>query len=62
MKMIVNKDKCPQDHKCPAMKVCPKNAITQADIYSLPKVDPDLCILCKKCMQFCPKNAFELVS
>ena len=60
MKVIINKDKCPQNHKCPSIKVCPKNAITQKDSQSLPQINYDLCILCGKCMKFCPKGAFEM--
>ena len=61
MKLIVNKDKCPQNHKCPSIAVCPQEAITQTDIYALPVVDNDKCILCGKCMKFCPQGAFEKV-
>ena len=59
MKLTVNKNKCPQNHKCPSIAVCPKGAITQKDIYSLPVIDNEKCILCGKCMKFCPKGAFE---
>ena len=59
MNMIVNINKCPQNHKCPAMAVCPQGAITQKDIYSLPEVDEEKCILCGRCIEFCPKGAFE---
>jgi len=61
MKLIVNEKKCPQNHRCPSIAVCPKNAISQDDIFALPKVDNELCILCGKCMQYCPKGAFEKV-
>ena len=59
MKIIVNKEKCPQNHKCPSIAVCPKEAISQKDIYALPEIDREKCILCGKCIKFCPKNAFE---
>ena len=59
MKLVVNKDKCPQNHRCPSVGVCPKEAITQEDIYSLPVIDEELCVLCGKCMRFCPKGAIE---
>lgn len=60
MKKIITVDaaKCPQNHKCPAIAVCPKGAISQTDIYALPVVDTTLCILCGKCKTFCPKGAF----
>ncbi|MDR2940352.1 MAG: 4Fe-4S binding protein [Clostridiales bacterium] len=61
MKITVDPQKCPQDHKCPLIPVCPKAAISQKDIYSLPEVDESLCILCGKCVSQCPKHAFEKV-
>ena len=59
MKIQVNPDKCPQNHRCPSIDVCPRGAITQKDIHSLPEIGK--CILCGKCMRFCPKGAFEMV-
>jgi len=38
-----------------------KGAISQKDIYSLPEIDGEKCIVCGKCMKFCPKGAFERV-
>ena len=59
MRLTVNKNKCPQDHRCPAVSLCQKGAISQKDIYSLPLIDGDKCILCGDCIKFCPKKAFE---
>jgi len=59
MKLVVNADKCPQNHRCPSIAVCPRGAISQENIRALPVIDETLCILCGKCMQFCPKGAFE---
>ncbi len=61
MKLLVNKDRCPQNHKCPSIAVCPQGAITQKDMYALPKVDAEKCVLCGKCITHCPKGAFEKV-
>ncbi len=61
MKLIVNKNKCPQNHQCPAITVCPTNAITQKDAFSLPVIDENKCIVCGKCIRFCPMGAFEKV-
>jgi Fe-S-cluster-containing hydrogenase component 2 len=61
MKLVVNKNKCPQNHKCPAMAVCPKAAITQKDNFSLPTIDENKCIVCGKCIRFCPMGAFEKI-
>lgn len=59
MKILVNKQKCPQNHVCPSIKVCSKGAISQETPFSLPVVDAEKCIVCGKCMQFCPMGAFE---
>ena len=46
MKILVNKQKCPQNHVCPSIKVCPKGAISQETPFSLPVVDAEKCIIC----------------
>lgn len=61
MKIMVNQHKCPQNHKCPAMAVCPKESITQKGPFSLPVINHETCIVCGKCMKFCPMGAFEKV-
>lgn len=59
MKIYVDAALCPQNHKCPSMAICPKQAITQEDNFSLPVIDEALCILCGKCITFCPKGALK---
>jgi Fe-S-cluster-containing hydrogenase component 2 len=56
MKVVVNEKRCPQDHRCPAIKVCPVGAITQ-DEFNAPKINKEICIRCGKCISFCPKKA-----
>jgi len=56
--MIIDKNKCPQNHRCPAIKVCPTEAIKQKN-HALPTIDADLCILCKKCVEYCPMEAIR---
>ena len=56
--IIVNSQKCPQNHPCPAIPYCPVNAIRQKG-YGLPEVDADACITCGKCIRVCPMGAFE---
>ncbi len=51
---------CPKNHPCPAIQVCPVNAISQVG-YDAPTVDNDVCIKCGKCTSFCPKRALVLV-
>jgi ferredoxin len=61
LKIIVNEQKCPQNHACPSVSVCPQGAISQKDIHSLPAVDIEKCVVCGKCIRFCPKGAFEKI-
>ena len=58
-KLTVDKDLCPQDHRCPAMRVCPTGALVQ-ESFALPSVLYDKCILCGKCVSFCPKKALKI--
>ncbi len=58
-KLTVILENCPQDHKCPAMAVCPAGALSQKD-FEAPVVDHDLCIRCGKCANFCPMKALVL--
>lgn len=56
--IIIDKNKCPQNHKCPAINFCPVQAITQNG-FDLPIVNHELCINCKKCVRFCPGRAIQ---
>lgn len=58
-KLIINEEKCPQNHTCPAVKVCPVGALTQEN-FKAPIINYDKCIKCGKCSNFCPKKALEL--
>ena len=58
-KLKIIKEKCPQDHKCPAIKVCPVGALSQKD-FEAPTIDETKCIRCGKCSNFCPKYALVL--
>lgn len=57
--LTVNKTRCPQNHRCPSIKVCPVGALTQTG-YSAPIVDQDKCVHCGKCVKFCPMRAIAL--
>ena len=46
LKIII--ENCPQNHKWPAVKVCPVGALSQKD-FKAPKIDYDKCIKCGKC-------------
>ncbi len=58
MNIIVDKSKCPQNHPCPAVKVCPVNAIDQ-NAFNAPTIDADKCIKCRKYVMFCPMEAIQ---
>ena len=55
---IIN-EKCPQNHICPLLKVCPVGALSQKG-FDAPTVDTDKCIKCGACVKFCPKKALIL--
>ncbi|MHB1314374.1 MAG: 4Fe-4S binding protein [Christensenellales bacterium] len=57
--LFVNPLKCPQNHPCPSVRVCPVGALSQTG-YHAPEVDGDKCIKCGKCVQFCPRRAISL--
>ncbi len=56
MPIKVIEERCPQNHKCPAIKVCPANALKQ-DGYTAPVVNEQTCIECNKCSDYCPMGA-----
>lgn len=55
----VSKARCPQNHPCPSIKVCPVGALSQKG-FSAPVVDQEKCIKCGKCVKFCPMRALSL--
>lgn len=57
--LTVLQEKCPQNHPCPAVKVCPVGALSQNG-FAAPAVDLEKCIKCGKCSTFCPKKALVL--
>lgn len=59
MPVLADPERCPQDHRCPVVGICPAGAISQEG-FGLPVVDDDLCLACGKCTRFCPTGAFVL--
>jgi len=57
-KAIIIKERCPQDHPCPALPKCPTDAILQKG-YNAPEVIEEKCIGCGKCVKICPTGAFQ---
>jgi len=56
MALQVSSIACTQNHKCPLIRVCPVNAITQNGM-GLPAIDEFKCIECGKCVRYCPMQA-----
>jgi ferredoxin len=57
MPKVINA-RCPQNHPCPSVRVCPVGAIFQKG-YSAPQIDMEKCIKCAKCIDFCPMGAIQ---
>lgn len=57
--ITVDTNRCPQNHPCPAVQVCPVGALRQVEIHA-PTVDLDKCTGCGKCIHFCPMGAFQV--
>ena len=58
-KLVVLKHRCPQNHPCPSIRVCPVNALSQTG-FNAPDVDNDNCVKCGKCINYCPMKALTL--
>ncbi len=58
--LTLKQENCPQNHPCPAVKVCPVGALTQKG-FNAPEINHDKCIRCGKCSNFCPKKALVLL-
>lgn len=58
-KLRVIVEKCPQNHICPSVRICPVGALLQNG-FSAPMVNYEKCIACGKCSNFCPKKALVL--
>ncbi len=56
MALTIDPGRCPQNHRCPLIAICPVGAISQEG-FSLPRIDPALCIECGKCMEHCGRQA-----
>lgn len=61
MSIIVDVNKCPQNHPCPSVRVCPVKALVQKG-YEAPIIDFEKCINCNKCVNYCPMRAIKVVN
>ncbi len=51
--IVVHAERCPQNHRCPVLRVCPVGALSQPG-YGLPVVDESKCTDCGLCARACP--------
>jgi Fe-S-cluster-containing hydrogenase component 2 len=58
-KLSVNLRRCPQNHPCPSINVCPTGALSQKG-FEAPTVDDDACVACGRCVNYCPMRALSL--
>ncbi|MGQ9684235.1 MAG: 4Fe-4S binding protein [Anaerolineae bacterium] len=56
--IVVVKAYCPQNHRCPAVRMCPSGALKQVGMKA-PDVDADACTECGVCVEFCPMGALQ---
>lgn len=56
MALAIDALRCPQNHRCPMIPICPAGAISQQG-HGLPAIDPAKCIECGKCVRHCGKQA-----
>jgi len=57
--LTIVEDRCPQNHRCPAVAVCPVGALTQNGLHA-PTVDRSKCTHCGKCAKQCPTGALRM--
>jgi ferredoxin len=57
--LTVLKNRCPQNHACPSVRICKAGALWQKG-YKAPEVNMEKCIRCGKCVKYCPMGALAL--
>ncbi|WP_302780741.1 4Fe-4S binding protein [Alistipes finegoldii] len=58
MALTIDELRCPQNHRCPLIPICPVGAISQQGD-GLPAIDPQKCIECGKCIRHCGRQAVQ---
>lgn len=57
--IVIDAVRCPQNHPCPSVKLCPTGAISQENNTGLPAIDIAKCTECGQCIVFCPMKAIS---
>ncbi|WP_079547108.1 4Fe-4S binding protein [Christensenella massiliensis] len=57
--ITVDLNRCPQNHPCPSVNICPTGALYQNG-FDAPAADMEQCIGCGKCVRYCPMGAISL--
>lgn len=60
---VINENVCDKSPFCPVKRVCPVKAVTQDVKFfaaGVPVVDPEKCIGCGKCVNYCPMRAVSM--
>ena len=50
--ILVQSQYCPQNHRCPTLRVCPSGALQQEG-YNAPVIDAEVCTECGNCVASC---------
>lgn len=58
--IVVDPNKCPQNHICPLINLCLEKAISQKG-NELPEIDREKCIECLICVKNCPRGAVKQI-
>ena len=57
MALTIDELRCPQNHRCPLIPICPVGAISEGDGKYV--VNADECIDCGACQDGCPVGAIS---
>lgn len=59
-KITISAQRCPANHPCPAVRICPVDAIIQENRFTgLPVIDEEKCTKCGKCIRYCGMGAIQ---
>ncbi|HAF84948.1 MAG TPA: 4Fe-4S ferredoxin [Sphaerochaeta sp.] len=57
--LVVRKQRCPQNHRCPSVSVCKFGALSQKG-NAAPVIDYKKCTSCGKCIRYCMPRALVM--